>query len=134
MIDLRTIAPLDRETILASVAKTGRLLVVHEDNISFGVGAEVAAMVAEGGRVSSTMGGTVKAPSLTRAVQVKATTTVVAAVRTWQIADSQSSAAKEAFGNEVMPLVLIWLCFGLCERPVESIFLTPFLWITYFQN
>ena len=35
------------ETILTSVAKTGRLLVVHEDNISFGVGAEVAALVAE---------------------------------------------------------------------------------------
>ncbi|MCU1463305.1 MAG: Transketolase central region [Acidimicrobiales bacterium] len=47
VIDLRTIAPLDRDTILASVAKTGRVLVVHEDNVSFGVGAEVAALVAE---------------------------------------------------------------------------------------
>ncbi len=47
VVDLRTISPLDRDTVLASVAKTGRLLVVHEDNVSFGVGAEVAAMVAE---------------------------------------------------------------------------------------
>jgi 2-oxoisovalerate dehydrogenase E1 component len=47
VVDLRTIAPLDRETVLASAAKTGRVLVVHEDNISFGVGAEVAALVAE---------------------------------------------------------------------------------------
>jgi 2-oxoisovalerate dehydrogenase E1 component len=47
VIDLRTISPLDRDTVLASVAKTGRLLIVHEDNVSFGVGAEVAAFVAE---------------------------------------------------------------------------------------
>jgi len=47
VVDLRTISPLDRETVLASVCKTGRLLVVHEDNLSFGVGAEVAAIVAE---------------------------------------------------------------------------------------
>jgi 2-oxoisovalerate dehydrogenase E1 component len=47
VVDLRTISPLDHETILGSAAKTGRVLVVHEDNISFGVGAEVAAVVAE---------------------------------------------------------------------------------------
>lgn len=47
VIDLRTISPLDRDAVLASVVKTGRLLIVHEDNISFGVGAEVAAIVAE---------------------------------------------------------------------------------------
>ena len=47
VIDLRTISPLDHEAILTSVVKTGRLLVVHEDNISFGVGAEVAALVAD---------------------------------------------------------------------------------------
>src|SRR5437870_5512236 len=47
VIDLRTISPLDRDTILASAVKTGRVLVVHEDNVSFGVGAEVAALVAE---------------------------------------------------------------------------------------
>jgi len=47
LIDLRTISPLDRETVLESVVKTGRLLIVHEDNISFGVGAEIAAIVAE---------------------------------------------------------------------------------------
>jgi 2-oxoisovalerate dehydrogenase E1 component len=47
VVDLRTISPLDRATVLTSVAKTGRCLVVHEDNVSFGVGAEVAAIVAE---------------------------------------------------------------------------------------
>ena len=47
VVDLRTISPLDRATVLTSVAKTGHCLVVHEDNISFGVGAEVAAIVAE---------------------------------------------------------------------------------------
>jgi 2-oxoisovalerate dehydrogenase E1 component len=46
VVDLRTIAPLDRDTILASAARTGRVLVVHEDNVSFGVGAEIAALVA----------------------------------------------------------------------------------------
>jgi len=46
VIDLRTISPLDIDTILASATKTGRVLVVHEDNISFGVGAEVAATIA----------------------------------------------------------------------------------------
>jgi 2-oxoisovalerate dehydrogenase E1 component beta subunit len=49
VVDLRTISPLDRDTVLASVAHTGRCLVVHEDNISFGVGAEVAAIVAQDG-------------------------------------------------------------------------------------
>jgi len=49
VVDLRTISPLDRDTVLASVARTGRCLVVHEDNVSFGVGAEVAAIVAQDG-------------------------------------------------------------------------------------
>ncbi|HJV09784.1 MAG TPA: alpha-ketoacid dehydrogenase subunit beta, partial [Acidimicrobiales bacterium] len=47
VIDLRTISPLDTETVLASAVRTGRVLVVHEDNVSFGVGAEVAATVAQ---------------------------------------------------------------------------------------
>jgi 2-oxoisovalerate dehydrogenase E1 component len=47
VVDLRTISPIDREAILASARRTGRVLVVHEDNLSFGVGAEVAAIVAE---------------------------------------------------------------------------------------
>lgn len=47
VVDLRTISPLDVDTILASVIRTGRCLVVHEDNLSFGVGAEVAAIVAD---------------------------------------------------------------------------------------
>ncbi len=45
VIDLRSVAPLDVETILASVHKTGRLLIVDEDYGPFGVGAEIAAQV-----------------------------------------------------------------------------------------
>jgi pyruvate/2-oxoglutarate/acetoin dehydrogenase E1 component len=47
VIDLRSLVPLDRDTVLASVAKTGRLLVVDEDYQSFGVSGEIAATVAE---------------------------------------------------------------------------------------
>jgi len=47
VIDPRTIRPLDEETILASVRKTNRLLVVHEACLTGGFGAEVAAMVME---------------------------------------------------------------------------------------
>ncbi len=47
VIDLRTISPLDTATILTSAVRTGRVLVVHEDNVSFGVGAEVAAVVGQ---------------------------------------------------------------------------------------
>ena len=47
VVDLRTLKPLDRETVLSSVKKTGKALIVHEDNITGGVGAEVAALLAE---------------------------------------------------------------------------------------
>jgi pyruvate dehydrogenase E1 component beta subunit len=49
IIDLATLSPIDIETILASVAKTGRLLIVHEAARNLGVGAEIAALVAEHG-------------------------------------------------------------------------------------
>lgn len=49
VIDLATISPIDYETILESVEKTGRLVIVHEAARSGGVGAEVAAIVAEKG-------------------------------------------------------------------------------------
>ena len=47
VVDLRTLKPLDREAILDSVKKTGKALIVHEDNITGGVGAEVSALLAE---------------------------------------------------------------------------------------
>jgi pyruvate dehydrogenase E1 component beta subunit len=49
IIDLATLSPIDAETILASVAKTGRLVIVHEAARNVGVGAEIAAIVAEHG-------------------------------------------------------------------------------------
>ena len=47
IIDLRTISPWDKEAVLASVAKTGRALVVHEAVRNFGPGAEIAATISE---------------------------------------------------------------------------------------
>jgi pyruvate/2-oxoglutarate/acetoin dehydrogenase E1 component len=46
VIDPRTLVPLDKETILNSVVKTGRLVTAHEDNLTAGWGAEVAALAA----------------------------------------------------------------------------------------
>jgi 2-oxoisovalerate dehydrogenase E1 component beta subunit len=47
VIDLRSIRPMDKTTILQSVEKTHKLLIIHEDNKFGGVGAEISAMVAE---------------------------------------------------------------------------------------
>jgi 2-oxoisovalerate dehydrogenase E1 component beta subunit len=47
VIDLRSLVPFDRETVLASVRKTGKALIVHEDNLTGGFGGEVAAVIAE---------------------------------------------------------------------------------------
>ena len=47
LIDLRTISPWDQETVLNSVSKTGRAVIVHEALRSFGVGAEIAATINE---------------------------------------------------------------------------------------
>ncbi|WP_442601192.1 alpha-ketoacid dehydrogenase subunit beta [Paenibacillus sp. KN14-4R] len=47
ILDLRTIQPLDREAILEAAAKTGKVLITHEDNKTGGVGAEVAAIISE---------------------------------------------------------------------------------------
>jgi 2-oxoisovalerate dehydrogenase E1 component beta subunit len=47
VIDLRSIRPMDKGTILESIRKTRKLLIVHEDNKFGGIGAEIAAMVAE---------------------------------------------------------------------------------------
>jgi 2-oxoisovalerate dehydrogenase E1 component beta subunit len=47
IVDLRTLLPLDKETILASIEKTSKALIVHEDTRTLGVGAEVAAILAE---------------------------------------------------------------------------------------
>ncbi len=48
VIDLRTLCPLDTQTVLASVRRTARVLIVHEAHLTGGVGAEVAAIVAQG--------------------------------------------------------------------------------------
>jgi len=47
VIDIRTINPLDKETILESVKKTSRVLIVHEDTLTAGFGAEISAMISE---------------------------------------------------------------------------------------
>jgi 2-oxoisovalerate dehydrogenase E1 component beta subunit len=47
VVDLRTLQPLDRQAILAAAAKTGKILIVHEDNKTGGVGAEISAIIAE---------------------------------------------------------------------------------------
>jgi len=49
VVDLRTLYPVDRETILESVRKTSKALIVHEDNLTGGYGAEIAATIAEWG-------------------------------------------------------------------------------------
>ncbi len=46
VVDPRTLNPIDKETILASVKKTGKALIVHEDNLTLGWGAEIAAILA----------------------------------------------------------------------------------------
>jgi 2-oxoisovalerate dehydrogenase E1 component len=47
LIDLRTLLPLDMETIYASVKKTGRVIVLHEDSLTGGIGGEIAARIGE---------------------------------------------------------------------------------------
>ncbi|MEO7085076.1 MAG: transketolase C-terminal domain-containing protein [Gemmatimonadaceae bacterium] len=47
LIDLRSIAPWDRECVLASVEKTGRCVIVHEDSLTAGFGAEISATIAK---------------------------------------------------------------------------------------
>lgn len=49
VVDLRTLVPLDKQTLLSSVAKTGRVVIADEGHRSCGVGAELAAIVAEEG-------------------------------------------------------------------------------------
>lgn len=47
VLDLRTLVPLDREAVLTAASKTGKVLIVHEDNKTSGFGAEIAAVIAE---------------------------------------------------------------------------------------
>lgn len=49
VVDLRTLQPLDKETILNSVAKTNRAIILHEDTRTLGIGAEIAAILADEG-------------------------------------------------------------------------------------
>ncbi|MGH9344742.1 MAG: alpha-ketoacid dehydrogenase subunit beta [Terriglobia bacterium] len=47
VVDLRTLSPLDTDTFLESVSKTSRAVIIHEDNRTLGIGAEVSAVIAE---------------------------------------------------------------------------------------
>jgi len=47
ILDLRTLLPWDKEAVRATVAKTGKVLIVHEDTLTGGIGAEIAAWVSE---------------------------------------------------------------------------------------
>ncbi|HWR13892.1 MAG TPA: alpha-ketoacid dehydrogenase subunit beta [Terriglobales bacterium] len=47
VVDLRTLVPLDKDTFLESVARTNRVVIVHEDNRTLGIGAEISAVIAE---------------------------------------------------------------------------------------
>jgi len=49
VVDLRTLLPVDRETILTTFKKTGKALIVHEDTLTMGYGAEIAAILASEG-------------------------------------------------------------------------------------
>jgi 2-oxoisovalerate dehydrogenase E1 component len=49
VIDLRSIAPLDWDTVLSSFAKTNRMVIAHEAVVDFGVGAEIAARAVDAG-------------------------------------------------------------------------------------
>ena len=47
VVDLRSLAPLDRDLVIASAKETGKVLIVHEDNLTGGIGGEIAALIAE---------------------------------------------------------------------------------------
>jgi len=47
VVDLRSLMPLDKELILSSVRKTGKVLIAHEDSVTGGIGGEIAALIAE---------------------------------------------------------------------------------------
>ena len=47
VLDLRTLQPLDKEAIIAAAKQTGKVLIIHEDNKTGGVGAEVSAIISE---------------------------------------------------------------------------------------
>jgi 2-oxoisovalerate dehydrogenase E1 component beta subunit len=47
VVDLRSLMPLDKELIISSVKKTGKVLITHEDTVTGGIGGEIAALIAE---------------------------------------------------------------------------------------
>jgi len=89
LIDPRTVSPLDSELILDSVKKTGRLLIVEETPAAFGLGAEVAARIADAGfdyldapirRLNGVFAPTPYSPSL-EAAMIPAPGDIAAAIR-----------------------------------------------------
>ena len=47
LVDLRTLLPWDKETVLSSVNKTGKAIILHEDILTGGIGGEIAAIISE---------------------------------------------------------------------------------------
>ncbi len=89
VVDLRTLLPLDREAILETAKKTGKVLIVHEDRLTGGIGGEVAAIIAENAfeyldapirRVAAMDTHTAFAPSLEQAI-LPNTNKIVDAIR-----------------------------------------------------
>ncbi len=89
VLDLRTLLPLDRDAILETARKTGKVLIVHEDRLTGGIGGEVAAIIAENAfeyldapirRVAAMDTHTAFAPSLEQAI-LPNTNKIVDAIR-----------------------------------------------------
>ena len=72
MIDLRTLSPYDWEAIRTSVEKTSRVMVAHEDSLSWGYGAEISARIA----ASCSLPSTPRSAASARSIPGSATTRI----------------------------------------------------------